>query len=115
MLAASARLAFPPPRVATRNEVEPPDLETPPADSGHATQEATLGTSAKRDAAPSPLLRRDSAAEARRAARSRRGERHLSCSAHWGRVPARAHVTARAVRLCSCLAVVASGALCAVC
>ena len=114
MLSASTRLAFPPPRVATRNEVEPPDLEMPPADSGHATQEATLGTSAKRDAAPSPLLRRDSASEARRAARSRRGERHLSCSAHWGRVPARAQVVT-AVRLCSCLAVVASGALCAVC
>ena len=118
-----ARMPFPPPRVGTRNEVEPPDLETPSADPGHATPEATLGTSAKRDAAPSPLQRRATGTAARRAARSLRGDGHLTCSAHRGRgsrarVPARAQVTtarARAVRLCSCLAVVASGALCAVC
>ena len=114
---ASARLPFPPPRVGTRKAVEPPDLETPPADSDQANPKAalSLATTTKLKARPSPLLHCAFSAAARRGHR----EDHLFRRAHQGRGRVRVlqaqRATARAFRLSNGLAFVASGALCVLC
>ena len=114
---ASARLPFPPPRVGTRKAVEPPDLETPPADSDQANPKAVLrlATTTKLKARPPPLLHCASSAAARRGHR----EDHLFRRAHQGRGRVRVlqaqRATARAFRLSNGLAFVASGALCVLC